>query len=308
MNALVGYTGFVGSNLCQKGKFDRLFHSKNIADSYGLKPDLLIYAGMRAEKFLADQMPKKDLESVYQAQENIRKIAPEKLVLISTIDVFKDPDGVDEDTKVNCSGLSAYGLNRYRLECWVREHYSDALIIRLPALFGSHIKKNFIFDYIHMIPSMLKKEKLSELSNKDSRIAQFYQLQDNGFYQCMACDTKQKELLKQILQNLGFCALNFTDSRSMFQFYPLSCLWEHINFLLNKDIRLWHPATEPVTAGELYEFLEGRPFENQTKGIPAYYNFKTKYAKEFHGKDGYIMDKNIVMAMIADFVKAYKEE
>lgn len=36
MNALVGYTGFVGSNLYAKGTFDRVYNSKNIEEAYGL--------------------------------------------------------------------------------------------------------------------------------------------------------------------------------------------------------------------------------------------------------------------------------
>ena len=54
MNVLVGYTGFVGSNIYAKGQFDYVFNSSNIQDSYGLNPDLLIYAGLRAEKYLAN--------------------------------------------------------------------------------------------------------------------------------------------------------------------------------------------------------------------------------------------------------------
>ena len=38
------------------------------------------------------------MELILQAEENIRRIAPEKLVLISTIDVFENPQDVDETT------------------------------------------------------------------------------------------------------------------------------------------------------------------------------------------------------------------
>lgn len=307
MEALVGDTGFVGSNLCCQRDFDALFHSKNIHKAYGLKPDLLVYAGLRAEKFLANQMPDQDMESIYQAEGNIRNIQPKKLVLISTIDVFKEPVCVDEDTPVDVSGLSAYGLNRYRLECWVRGNYPDAVIIRLPALFGIKIKKNFIYDYINVIPTLLKKEKFEEISMKDSCISEAYKLQENGFYRCMELDAKRRKELKSRFRSLGFTALNFTDSRSRFQFYPLSCLWEHIQVLLKKDILLWHPATEPVAAGELYRFLAGGSFENILNETPAAYNYKTKYAKEFHGKDGYIMDKGEVMERIAEFVAEQEE-
>ena len=59
--ALVGYTGFVGSNICAGEKFEGLYNSKNIGEAYGTNPDLLVYAGLRAEKYLANHEPDKDL-------------------------------------------------------------------------------------------------------------------------------------------------------------------------------------------------------------------------------------------------------
>ena len=49
MIALVGYTGFVGSNIYAAGKdaIDCVYNSKNVQEAYGTAPDLLIYAGMR---------------------------------------------------------------------------------------------------------------------------------------------------------------------------------------------------------------------------------------------------------------------
>lgn len=304
MIALVGYTGFVGSNIYASGKekITHVYNSKNIEEAYGTQPELLIYAGLRAEKYLANHMPEKDLELILQAQENIRKIAPKKLVLISTIDVFKHPVNVDESADIDCENLHAYGLNRYRLECWVRQQYPDALIIRLPGLFGKNLKKNFIFDYINVIPFMLKAEKFRELAQKEPSIAEFYGLQPNGFYQCKALEEDQKQALRETFRKLGFTALNFTDSRSVYQFYPLARLWEDIQTALAGNLTLWHPATQPVSAQELYAYLAGEPFENTLSGAPANYDYRTAYAEMFGGKDGYICTKEEICQLIADFV------
>jgi len=159
--ALVGYTGFVGSNIYAAGDFSG-YNTKNIKDSFGTKPDLLIYAGLRAEKFLANKEPEKDYELIAEAYDNIMKIGPKKLVLISTVDVIKDPDKADEDVVIETEGLQPYGLNRYLLEKQVREEFPDALIIRLPGLFGKNIKKNFIYDLINVIPGMLRADKFEE--------------------------------------------------------------------------------------------------------------------------------------------------
>lgn len=159
--SLVGYTGFVGSNICmQAGSYiEGLYNSKNIESAYKTNPDILIYAGLRAEKFLANTYPDKDKLLIEEAKQNIKEINPKKLILISTIDVFKEPKNVNEESNINLQGLQPYGYNRYQLELWVRENYPDALIIRLPALFGINLKKNFLYDFINIIPQLLKKRK-----------------------------------------------------------------------------------------------------------------------------------------------------
>ena len=303
MNVLVGYTGFVGSNIYDKGDFDAVFNSQNISDAYGLEPDLLIYAGLRAEKYLANHAPEKDLELIVQAEENISRIKPKKLVLISTIDVFKVPDGVDETSDIDTENLHPYGYNRYQLELWVRKNYPDSLIIRLPGLFGKNIKKNFIYDYVNLIPFMLTEQKMSELLEIDEEIKNYYSLQDNGFYKLNLITMEERLVLKEKFKAIGFSALNFTDSRSVYQFYNLGRLWEDIQTALKNNIRIWHPATEPVSANELFQYLTGQEFMNELNGIPAYYDYKTVYGELFGGADGYICDKNMVLSEIREFIE-----
>ena len=300
--ALVGYTGFVGSNIYAAGKIDAAYNSKNIKDTYGTHPDLLIYAGLRAEKYLANNAPEKDMELIRQAEENITKIDPKKLVLISTIDVFKVPKNVDENSVIDTENLHPYGYNRYQLELWVRENYPDALIIRLPGLFGKNIKKNFIYDYINVIPFMLKEAKFNELASKDPELKKYYQFQDNGFYKVNVSDDEREEL-KNRFRTLGFSGLNFTVSRSVYQFYNLGRLWDDIQTALKAGITLWHPATEPVSAGEIYKYLTGEEFANELNGVPADYGYKTVYADVFGGKAGYIESKEEILNEIREFAK-----
>ncbi len=305
MNALVGYTGFVGSNLYAQGKFDCVYNSKNITEAFETYPDLLVYAGLRAEKYLANQAPEKDMALVLDAEENIRRIGPGKLVLISTIDIFKNPRNVDETSDVQTEGLHAYGANRYQLEQWVRKVYPDALIIRLPALFGKNIKKNFIYDYIHVIPFMLKEEKFAELALKEPELMNYYIRLNNGFYRTDFVE-KDREKVKALFKKLGFSALNFTDSRSRFQFYDLQHLWDDLNTALDAGLTLWHPATEPVSAAELYHYLSGKEFCNELPGTPADYDYRTIHAGLFGGSGGYIASKEQVMSEIKKFTDEYK--
>ncbi len=303
MNALVGYTGFVGGNIYASAQsdIDAVYNSKNIEDAYRTNPDLLIYAGLRAEKYLANSAPQNDRLLIEQAENNIKKINPKKLVLISTIDVFKVPIGVDEESEIETEGLHAYGYNRYMFECWARNNYPDALIIRLPGLFGKNIKKNFIYDFINIIPYMLKKSKFDELVSKDSEISDYYRLQSNGYYK-VDVPEGEKEKIKSKFLKLGFSALNFTDSRSIYQFYNLGRLWHDMKIALSKEIRLWHPATEPVSAAELYMYLTGEEFVNELEGVPAVYDYRTVYSGVFGGDNGYILKKDELLSEIKTFV------
>lgn len=305
MKALVGYTGFVGSNIYDAAgkEIDAVYNSKNIEDAYNMNPDFLIYAGLKSEKYLANNAPEKDMELIYQAEENIRKINPRKLVLISTIDVFRAPKGVDENSTIDTENLHAYGYNRYQLELWVREKYPDALIIRLPGLFGKNIKKNFIYDFINVIPFMLKKEKFEELLAKDSDLEKYYIFQENGFYKVNVAEN-DRALLKDKFKKLKFSALNFTDSRSVYQFYNLADLWRDINIALDAGIKLWHPATAPVSAGKVYKYLTGEEFVNELVGTPADYDYRTVYAEIFDGENGYISNQKTVLEDIRNFIKS----
>lgn len=301
MIALVGHTGFVGSNIYAQGGIHRGYNSKNIQEAYGTQPELLIYAGMRAEKFLANSDPEADMALVSQAQENIRKIQPKKLVLISTIDVFKDPCGKDEDSPIDTDGLHPYGLHRYRLEQWVRQNYPDALIIRLPGLYGINIKKNLIYDMIHLIPSMLAPAKFQELSAQAPELTGYYAPQPNGFYKCRPLTLQERDHLKALFQQLGFTALNFTDSRNVYQFYPLSRLWADIQIALDQELTLWHPATEPVSASQVHQHLTGAPFTNHIAATAVVYDLRTKHAPLFGGTDGYIMTRQQVLEDLKHF-------
>ena len=96
--------------------------------------------------------------------------------------------------------------------------------------------------------------------------------------------------------------MNFTDSRSVYQFYNLSRLWSDIQIALKNDIKLWHPATEPVSAAEIYKYLTGEDFVNEIMANPAYYDYKTIHSEIFGGRNGYINSKIEVLNQIKDFI------
>jgi hypothetical protein len=303
ISSLVGYTGFVGSNISNKYKFENLYNSKNIEEAFGTNPDLLVYSGVRAEKFLANNEPEKDLEIIKNAFNNIKKINPKHVVLISTIDVYKNPVNVDESTVIDNDNLHAYGFNRYQLEMMVASELENHTIIRLPGLFGENIKKNFIYDLINVIPSMLNEEKFMQLFYKDNFIKDYYLKQENGFYKCKQLTKLERNGLKQYFNNIGFSALNFTDSRGVFQFYNLTYLSKHIQVAIENNIKLLNLAVEPVSVNEIYKAIKGTNFVNEVAKVVPRYDYRTKYAEIFDGKNGYIFDKQFVLEDIMKFVE-----
>lgn len=300
---LVGYTGFVGSNLMEQYSFSERYNSKNIEEAFGRRPDLMVYAGVRAEKYLANQNPSADLDHIENAVNNMKRINPQKLVLISTIDVYKNPVNVVESTPVISQELQPYGANRYYLEKKIREAFPTAHILRLPGLFGKNIKKNFIYDLIHLIPSMLSKDKFEELSSKNLALDSYYDAFNKGYYKCKHLSNEKKEELKRIFAQLEFSALSFTDSRSVFQFYNLKHLWNHIQKVIANDIPLLNLATEPINAEELHFYLTGDRFHNIISSTPPLYDFKTSYDTLFGGENGYIYSKYTLLEEIKKFIQ-----
>ncbi|MBJ9296317.1 NAD(P)-dependent oxidoreductase [Citrobacter werkmanii] len=149
MDALIGYSGFVGTTLLKQRHFDALYRSTNIDEIVGKAFDTVVCAGAPAQKWLANKDPADDLQKINGLIAKLKTITCRKFILISTVDVFKNPINVDESTPIETEGLHAYGLHRYYLEKFVSTHFPNSLIVRLPGLVGPGLKKNIIYDFLH---------------------------------------------------------------------------------------------------------------------------------------------------------------
>lgn len=148
-NALIGFSGFVGSTLMKQKTFASLYRSTNIGDINGQVFDTVVCAGAPAQKWIANRDPVTDGENIDGLIAHLKSFRCTTFILISTVDVFINPLGVDEQTPVEESGLHAYGLHRRRLEKFVESHFANYLILRLPALVGPGLRKNVIFDFLN---------------------------------------------------------------------------------------------------------------------------------------------------------------
>lgn len=305
---LVGSTGFVGMNLAMSHQFDGLFHSTNIRDACGARPDLLVYAGVRGEMFLANRDPEGDRAAILQAEDNIRQIAARRVVLVSTVAVYPDPSGVFEDTPIDKPALPPYGADRLELEEWVEENCPRRLIVRLPAVYGEGLKKNFLYDYLHVIPALLTEGKLAELSQREPALRDCYLPQGNGFCRCRTLAPEESKALRGIFHRLGFTALSFTDSRSAYQFYPLRRLWGDIKTALDAGLERVNLTAPPITAGEVYYALEGKPFRNELEKPPYRYDVRTRHGDVFGGTGDYVMGREEELRELLGFVEKKKGE
>lgn len=147
--ALIGFSGFVGSTLLKQTHFSALYRSTNIHEIENREFDVVVCAGTPAQKWIANREPVDDRNKIESLINHIRTVKCKKFILISTVDVFKEPIGVDESTPVDESGLHAYGLHRRLLEKFVEQHFPSYLIVRLPGLVGPGLRKNVIFDFLN---------------------------------------------------------------------------------------------------------------------------------------------------------------
>ena len=111
--ALIGYSGFIGSNLIRETNFENFYRSNNIFDISREKFGQIICAGVSAVKWLANKEPEADWASIQRLISALEQTEAEQFVLISTIDVYPVPTGVDEATEISPDEVTqAYGRHR----------------------------------------------------------------------------------------------------------------------------------------------------------------------------------------------------
>ena len=308
--ALIGHTGFVGSNLDRQFTFDGRYNSSNIAEIRNKKFDLVICAGIKAEKWLANKHPEEDLRQILNLIENLKQVKAAKFVHISTVDVYENPVGVDEYTLIDPNGGHPYGRNRFHAEKMLKNVFDDILIIRLPALFGKGLKKNFIFDLLNPIPRVIMPDKFKEIrKNLNPEDINFlescYSLNTHlNLVQGLNKDTLER--LLAILKKAGFTSLNFTHRESVFQYYPLANLRKDIEFAIQQNINLLNLVTEPISSHELAKEVFGLEFFNATGKPPVYYDIKTIHHHHWKHDDGYVYSKDQILGWLKDYRRDFK--
>jgi hypothetical protein len=146
---LLGFTGFVGSNLARQFTYDECYNSGNIHDITGRKFDALVCAAIPAVKWQANRDPDGDWKNIQKLLTALETVQVDRFILISTVDVYPKPVEVTEDFDPTPLPNHAYGTHRLRVERWVTQRFPNHHILRLPGLFGPGLKKNVLFDLLN---------------------------------------------------------------------------------------------------------------------------------------------------------------
>lgn len=188
----------------------------------------------------------------------------------------------------------------------MREDFPEALTVRLPALYGAGLKKNFLFDLHTITPAMLRPEKYDELAAKSDLVKTAYTLADNGFYKLNG--TADRAALKQFFAHNDFNALAFTDSRSRYQFYDLGRLWSDIGKARSAGIKMLHLCTPPVSAAEVYTAVTGQAdWRNELAKPPFDYDLRSRYAQLLGGSGVYLCTKQEELDDITRFLRDWRD-
>ena len=93
-NALVGYTGFIGSNLTNIKKNFQYFNSKNIHKIKNKSFNAIYCAGTYSKIWLAKKKPKKNKKNVENLIFNLSKTKAKKFFLISTCEFMENKKNI----------------------------------------------------------------------------------------------------------------------------------------------------------------------------------------------------------------------
>lgn len=310
LDGLIGHTGFVGGNLVQQHDFGGLYNSANVGELAGAAFDTLVCAAAPGSMFEANRFPERDGERLSALIGQLDAIgSARRFVLISTVAVLEGFTAESED-EVLFESATPYGVNRRRLEVFVAERFPGALIVRLPALFGPGLKKNFLFDLLNPLPSMVPPAGLEQLEAAvGARLAPvlraLYPL-DAALGMHVADRSAldrcaDRPALEAAVSEAGLSALRFTNPESQFQFYDMRALWRDIEMALESGLDVLHLAPPPLSAGEVHLAVTGEAMPEAGARLHSE-DMRTRHAALWGQSGSYIAAPEEVLAQLRQFV------
>ena len=309
MDALIGHTGFVGGHLAAQHDFDGLFHSRNV-DRLGENSfDTTVCAAAPGSMLTANRDPEADAARIEALCTALSCLRTRRFVLISSIAVLARFDGQDDEETDRFQTALAYGRNRRRLEVFCADRFDDCLILRLPALFGTGLRKNFLFDLMNPVPTMLTAARLEELRavlepDLAAALARLYAVDATSgmavLDRAALARDPDRAAVETAVTKTGFAAIGFHNPDTTFQFYDMTRLWSDIGLATEAGLDLLHLATEPLRAGDIHLRLTGREMPD-TGARLHHEDMHTRHAA-LRGRTGpYLSSAGAVMDRLASF-------
>lgn len=306
MDALIGYTGFVGGHLRGQHGFEAMFNSRNIGDAAWQDYRTVVCAAAPGSMFEANRFPDRDRNRIELLMDQLGRISARSFVLISSIAVLADSGaGCEESTEAFEAHL-AYGRHRRELEEFCQSRFPECLVVRLPALFGNGLRKNFLFDIMNPVPTMLNEDGYKRLVHGLSptlhdTLSNIYSW--NPELAMYVVDRRaleasgRRDALEAGLLERGLSAIRFTNPDSRFQYYDISRLWSDIDRCRQAGLSVVHLAPEPLKAADVYRAVTGRIMPNSDARLHRE-DMRTCHSGLWGLKDGYIDDAASVLTGI----------
>jgi hypothetical protein len=195
------------------------------------------------------------------------------------------------------------------LEVFVEETFENSLVVRLPALFGRGLRKNFIFDLLNPIPTMLTEAKLEGLKLVlDRRLFDLL----SGLYApdpatgmlklqraSLDADPARAALDEAAIVH-GFAATQFHNPETTYQYYNMDRLWSDIDMALQAELSHIHLVSEPLKVASIHRRLTGRdmPASNARQHRE---DMRTRHADLWGRQGPYLEDADLVLDQLAAF-------
>jgi hypothetical protein len=308
--ALIGHTGFVGATLAQQADFSHCFNSATMPLSAGQRFDDVVCAAAPGSMLEANTAPESDRARVHSLVEQLSAIRADRFVLISSIAVLEDfAGGADESTQAFQTNL-AYGRHRRELEAFVEDHFASSLIVRLPALFGEGLRKNFIFDLMNPVPSMLPPDRLDALMEALTAplgdwTRDLYAFHDEttGLLRldraALNADPRRARLEDAVV-DVGFSATQFHHPQTTYQYYEMARLWGDIGTALEHGLSHIHLVAEPLEAARIHAELLGREMP-ETGARLHREDMRTRHAGLWGAQGAYQFSADATLARLKAF-------
>ena len=306
---LLGATGFVGSALLRQTPFDACFNSRNIGEVEGRSFSHVVCAAAPGSMLEANTAPTRDRALMHGLMERLSKIKAQRFTLISSIAVLSDFAGQHVESTSDFQETLAYGRHRRELEAFVEDHFDDSLIVRLPALFGKGLRKNFIFDLLNPVPSMLTNDRLGTVCGELSAglsdwVGQLYQEDSaTGMFKlnrdALNCDVR-RDALEEAVDALGFSATQFHNRETTYQYYEIDRLWRDVATARNAGLSHLHLASEPAKAKVIHKRLTGRDMPVTNARLHKE-DMHSKHAALWDGEGPYLFGAEATLERLTTF-------